>query len=324
MVDPSSTESQGKYIPDPTWLVAANAVSLGIGIVANFFLLGHMTNRLPFKISAPAVIFGWYISGFINVALVAAAPTFMPLPPSSMAAYSQAYYYAAFSAVLYVLLSAMLTVTAGGILIGHFSATFKLTLAQRSLMVQTMFFLAYLLLSGAVYSAIEGWDFPDAVYFSVVTLFTIGFGDFVPTTHLGRSIFFPWVICGIVIVGLIIGNIRTLVLDSIAVKMSTRMIEQTRYKAITAGDPRAGFIKIRGVSRRDIQGPNEFERRRKEFEAMREIRRVAAQNGRAFTLFCSVLALGILWFIGAVCFWQGEKAVGGDRWSYFESVYFTL
>ncbi|CAJ2508490.1 Uu.00g135160.m01.CDS01 [Anthostomella pinea] len=34
-------------------------------------------------------------------------------------------------------------------------------------------------------------------------------------------------------------------------------------------------------------------------------------------------AFMILWFIGAVCFWQAEKATGGQNWSYFKAIYFT-
>jgi len=323
IVSPSNAESEGTHIPDHAWLITVNAVSLGVAIVANLFLLGQMTNRIPFKVAMPTVIVGWYISGILDIALVAAAPRFEPLPPNSFATWSQAYYYAAFSGALYVMLSSMLMLTAAGVWVGHFSDQFKLTLAQRSLMAQTMCFLAYLLLSGAIYSAIEGWIFLDAVYYSVVTLFTIGFGDFVPTTHLGRSLFFPWTFCGDVFVGLIIGNIRSLVLESVSIKVSTRMVEKARYKAIMSGDPATGIVKIRGIHRRDVNGPNELERRRKEFECMQEIRVAAKQNNRFMVLTAAAIAFSLLWFVGGVIFWQGEKATGGQNWTYFESIYFT-
>ena len=45
----------------------------------------------------------------------------------------------------------------------------------------------YLLLGGLIFSNWEGWQFYSAVYFSFVTLSTIGFGDLVPGTNIGQS-----------------------------------------------------------------------------------------------------------------------------------------
>jgi len=195
VISPDSQESESQHIQDPCWLVAINGLSLAIAIIANLGLLAHMTGRTRFNVAAPIVIVGWYIS---DIALVAAAPTHVPLPADPMAAYSQAYYYAIFSGTIYVLLSMMLTMTACGVWIFHYSSEFKLSLAQRSLMLQTILFLAYILAAGAVYARIEGWVYLDAVYFTIITLFTIGFGDLTPTTHLGRSLYFPMAVGGIV------------------------------------------------------------------------------------------------------------------------------
>ncbi|KAK4549420.1 hypothetical protein LTR36_006417 [Oleoguttula mirabilis] len=323
IVDASSDESEGQHIADPTWLVAVNAVSLAIAIIANFALLLNMTGRIRFNTGAPIVIMGWYTAGFIDIALVAAAPTHLPLPADPMATYSQAYYYAIFSGAIYVLLSMMMSVTAWGVWVGSYSSEFKLSLAQRSLMLQTMLFLGYILAAGEVFSVIEGWVYLDGVYYVVVTLFTIGFGDLTPKTHLGRSLYFPMAIGGIIFVGLIIANIRTLVVESVSVKVSTRMIEKARYKAIKSGDPANGIVKIRAVRRRSTSGPTELERREKEFYIMREIQKSAGHDNRIFALLFATLAFMILWFVGAVCFWQAEKSVGGQNWSYFEALYFT-
>jgi hypothetical protein len=35
---------------------------------------------------------------------------------------------------------------------------------------------------------LEGWSWPDLVYFVVITLTTIGYGDFLPTTPAARLI----------------------------------------------------------------------------------------------------------------------------------------
>lgn len=44
-----------------------------------------------------------------------------------------------------------------------------------------------ILLSGTVfYHSVEGWSWIDALYFSVMTAATIGFGDLVPTTPASK------------------------------------------------------------------------------------------------------------------------------------------
>jgi potassium channel subfamily K len=325
VVDPDSKEATGHHIPDPHWLVGVNVVSLAIAIVANLSLLGQMTNHLRYNISGPITIVGFYISGFVDIGLVAAASVHLPLPDNPHATYSQAFYYAAFSGAIYVLLAICLSWTAYGIWFGRYSDQFKLSISQRSLMLQTILFLMYVLCSGAIYSTIEGWGLLDATYFVIVTLFTIGFGDLVPTTHLSRSLFFPFAVGGILFVGVIIANIRTLVLESGSVKVSTRLVEKARYKAIKTGKPDEGILKLRGVHKRDTNAPTELERREKEFDVMREIQAVAVRNNRLFALAFATIAFVILWFVGAAVFWKSEtESVDGQNWSYFESLYFTF
>jgi potassium channel subfamily K, other eukaryote len=325
VVNPDSEESNGQRIEDPKWLVGVNIVSLVIAIFANVSLLGQMTNRLRYNISGPITIVGFFLSGIVDIALVGAASQVLSLPPTPRATYSQAFYYAAFSGAIYVILAMMLSVTAYGIWFGRYSTEFKLSMSQRSLMLQTILFLAYTLAGGAIYAVIEDWTFLDSTYFTVVTLFTIGFGDFSPTTHLGRSLFFPFAVGGILFVGVIIANIRTLVLESGSVKVSVRLVEKARYKSIKAGNPEEGVLKLRGVKRRDTNAPTELERREREFTIMREIQQQAAHDNRLIALMFALIAFMILWFIGAVVFWKAEtKSVGGEPWSYFEGLYFTF
>ena len=293
--------------------------------MANLSLLGQMTNRLRYNISGPITIVGFCVSGLVDLGLVGAASRYVILPPTPWATYSQAFYYAAFSGAIYVILAMMLAVTAYGIWFKQYSTEFKLSLSQRSLMLQTILFLGYVLAAGGVYSVIEHWPYLDANYFVVVTLFTIGFGDFTPKTHLGRSLFFPFAVGGILFVGVIIANIRTLVLESGSVKVSTRLVEKARYKSIKAGSAEEGILKLRGFKKRHTNAETELERREKEFLIMREIQAQAATTNRLFALVFATVAFVVLWFIGAVAFWKAEsESVGGQPWSYFESLYFTF
>lgn len=62
------------------------------------------------------------------------------------------------------------------------------------LLVGTVLILA----TGTVaYSIIEGWSPLDALYFSVVTLATVGYGDLHPTTEFGRLFTIGYILTGI-------------------------------------------------------------------------------------------------------------------------------
>lgn len=55
------------------------------------------------------------------------------------------------------------------------------------------------------YRFIEGWSWIDCVYFSVVTLTTVGYGDFAPVTTAGKLFTIFYIIIGI---GLILNFIE--------------------------------------------------------------------------------------------------------------------
>ena len=59
------------------------------------------------------------------------------------------------------------------------------------------------------YHYVEGWSWIDAAYFSVITLTTIGFGDYSPTTDFGKLFTIGYVITG---VGIILGFINAVYL----------------------------------------------------------------------------------------------------------------
>jgi hypothetical protein len=51
-----------------------------------------------------------------------------------------------------------------------------------------------------VYSFLEDWDWLDALYFSVVTLATVGFGDLHPATNEGKLFTIVYIIFGVGII----------------------------------------------------------------------------------------------------------------------------
>lgn len=54
-----------------------------------------------------------------------------------------------------------------------------------------------ILIASIFYSYVEGWRLLDLVYFSVITLATVGYGDFSPKTDAGKIFTIIYVFCGL-------------------------------------------------------------------------------------------------------------------------------
>lgn len=59
------------------------------------------------------------------------------------------------------------------------------------------------------YHLIEGWTWLNSLYFSIITLTTIGYGDFSPQTDIGKAFTIVYIIIG---VGLILAFVNTVYL----------------------------------------------------------------------------------------------------------------
>jgi voltage-gated potassium channel Kch len=65
-----------------------------------------------------------------------------------------------------------------------------------------LFMAALVLLIGvAFYTRVEGWSLIDAIYFCVVTLGTVGYGDITPTTDAGKIFTTVYILLGLGIIG---------------------------------------------------------------------------------------------------------------------------
>lgn len=228
----------------------------------------------------------------------------------------QAFYYAMFSAGLYFIMASLLVVTFFGAYEEHYDRGFNLTMSQRTMMLQTVFFLVYLLSGAAVFAQIESWTYLDAVYWGDCTLLTIGFGDYAPATVLGRALLFPYAIGGIVILGLLVNSIRSQVLDCGTVKMRARMTEKERERMLKKMQKKNSTLLKPVLERTSAStltpglanmrdGPSsltEMERRRLEFELMRKVQKHVASKRKWLTLLMSACAFLGLWLGGAAIF----------------------
>ncbi|OTB09540.1 hypothetical protein M426DRAFT_6807 [Hypoxylon sp. CI-4A] len=332
-IPPGSDVTKAIYVKDPVWLTAVNAIQLVIAVVANVFLLLNMTKRVRFSIAQPITIAGWYISAICLIALCATASGPLAVSPDIEEEYvwSQAFYYGMYAAILYFIVASLMTVTAWGAETGHYDKDFELTMSQRTLMLQTIVFLVYLLLGALVFSKIEGWNYLDSVYWADVTLFTVGFGEISPQTRLGRGLLVPYALVGVISLGLVIGSIRSMILDRGKHRLDARMLERQRRLSIRRimKKGNADLLHPIGAEASDDserEGWTEFERRQKEFQLMRKIQKKnlhkASARERWTAMAISSSTWVVLWLVGAKIFQECEYPYQG--WSYFDGFYFAF
>lgn len=59
------------------------------------------------------------------------------------------------------------------------------------------FTIAIVLWASVFYRYVEGWSWLDSIYFSVVTISTVGFGDFSPETAAGKIFTMFYIVVGL-------------------------------------------------------------------------------------------------------------------------------
>lgn len=279
-----------------------------------------MARRLSFSVAQPITIVGWYLSSFLLIALVGVISHLIDTPANAGRELTQAYYYALIAAIVYFLISSLMVVTVYGAYQGHYSREFSLTTSQRTLMLQTISFMVYLLAGSAVFAHVENWRYLDALYWADFTLLTIGIGDYAPATSVGRGLLFPYAFGGILILGLVVGSIRSLMIERGEKKMVARITEKTRksfIKKVRASDKKkSAFIPVHG----DGIAESELRRREQEFHMMRKVNQIAETKRKWFSLVIPSIAWLMLWFLGALAFCKSEVDKG---WTYLDAMYFS-
>jgi len=258
-----------------------------------------------------------YTSSFLLIGLVSAAPKHLRLPRNEYV-FSQSYYYGILSAALYFIVATFLLVNYfNSVILKRYPPIFsKPTLSQRALMLQTISLTFYLGIGALVFSKIEGWEYVDGVYWADYTILTVGLGsDFKLETTLSRALLIPYAISGIIALGLVIGSVRSLVLERGSIKVQRRAIEKERTKWIRRLEEQK-----REREESSSQPKSHEERLRDEFYLMRRIERTAIAKSKWTSLATSLMAYLFLWLGGATVFTFSERR---QEWSYFDALYFS-
>ncbi|GAM37321.1 ion channel [Talaromyces pinophilus] len=179
-----------------------------------------------------------------------------------------------------------------------------------------------LLLSGAaVFSTIEGWSLMDALYFTDYTLLTIGFGNLVPKTHLGRSLLFPYATFGITSLGFIVTAVASFTDQMRELKLNCKIEEALREDDNVDSLPNTvnSLSTADGAHLQTTLVKNRI-RKGEEIIKVRNVKSAFYKKRRWLELGLFLAAWFVLWFVSAGVFRQSEKE---HDWTYFISLYFT-
>ncbi|KAI2707111.1 hypothetical protein CBS147317_616 [Penicillium roqueforti] len=336
---------------DPHWATVLNAVSLFCGIVGNAFLLFNFTQIVRYIIALPVTIISWFLAAVILCGITIAMHIYAP-PVGADRVYSQAYWSAVIAAVLYFLLGVLLMINMLGYFLGKYPQHFSLTNEQRTLILQMTALMVWLLIGAAIFQRVIGISFADALFFSDVTVLTLGYGNIISTNAVGRGLIWPYAVIGIIILGLVVESTfkygREVHYDNVIWKHIEKKRQSTFEQSLineleSAKDKLSpsGVITPPGLTRQNSKTRRHRHHRpirntinaiatarrpkilimreeKDRFDAMRRIQFDTMRFRRWNNLIMSVVAFGIVWSCGAVVFWKLEDI------TYFESLYFCF
>ncbi|KAG8794392.1 hypothetical protein FRC12_024719 [Ceratobasidium sp. 428] len=105
-----------------------------------------------------------------------------------------------------------------------------LTRKQRALVIIVMVLLCYIALGAMCYSFIMDLSFQNGLYFTVVSIETVGFGDIILTTTAGRVFSIFYNTFGIINLGLTVSTTRETIIESFENSYRKRRAERDRMK----------------------------------------------------------------------------------------------
>lgn len=266
-------------------------------------------------------VFGWFISATILFSLIGVkARQHREAPPDQSFEYTQNFFCAILAASLYILIAILLASYTARARSLHLSRWDRRTVECTSIMLRAVTFATIILVGAAIYSTIEGWSLMDALYFTDYTVLTIGIGNIVPKTHLGRSLLFPYATAGTICLGLLIVSVASFANDIRDLNLRQK-IEEARIAAHVQGDLEKTANEIPdkanqlhpALIRTKFPGWNEVLK-------LQSIKSDFYRRSRWVRLMLFSAAWFVLWLGSAAVFRRSEK---GQGWSYFIALYFT-
>ncbi|CDK26696.1 unnamed protein product [Kuraishia capsulata CBS 1993] len=286
-----------KQVTDLGWMMKVNGISVMFGLISNISLLLNFRKSLRYTVSQVVSISGWFIAGCLLLALVISAK-FTYFYSGSPYFPSEGYWFAVITVVLYFSCFTILLLNEVGFMLKKYPPLFNIDGVQKSLMTQSIALCIWLFWGAAVFAKLLDISFAEGIYFGVVTILTIGLGDFIPKTGVGMFVVLLWVTFGLVSFGLVISTIRELVIFS--------------------GSSTSHWHKVESARRKNFKSITAPLTSRESFEVMRKVTRLGSAEEKATSLLAIVSLWATFWLMGALVFHYVES------WDYGVSCYFCF
>ncbi|KAI9209764.1 uncharacterized protein BJ171DRAFT_484938 [Polychytrium aggregatum] len=211
----------------PPWVTIFSLVSLLFGLLGSVSLFIRMLEK-KLKWTTRLIIFSSFCQGITAIMISILFILFAKAPaPDANYSYTEGFGCSLASGV------SSLVVAMAMVWQQHLNrnqnyvyVVHELSPSQRQLSLLTMVSIAYTVFGGMLYGHLEGWDFDDAMYWTVTTLTTIGFGDFYPKTVYGIAFFPIFASFGMLLVGANIFSIRQVVLELLTHQLASQLAKK--------------------------------------------------------------------------------------------------
>ncbi|WOO81374.1 Outward-rectifier potassium channel TOK1 [Vanrija pseudolonga] len=274
----------GNVQRDPTVCLCLSAVGLGFNVLANVLLLVRFsaTKKSFWRWGVKLSLLCWItktIIAIVNLLVFGAGQRNGP-----GYSYDQGFWCAVVSCVISGFISFCLLV--------HYILVFgrpewdkeEIRLEGRKFMLSVTTFIGLIGIQAMVFNFIEEWGYLNAIYFSVQTALTVGYGDFVPTTAVGKVLIFPFAVLTISLLANEVSIIIDFIQNRAQDKRDTwrKNYAVAMHKEALARQPYATLID--------------------EMSLIHQINLHQETMVQLYDLFWSGFALAAFWLIGAVIF----------------------
>lgn len=282
----------------PAAILVVNILSLAIGFASNCVLVLHFFNQLGYKKSQIINIIGWTVAATmltVDVCVFAARDT------GNGRHKTIGFWYAVLAGVLYYGCTFNLLVHFIGFYLGKYPPKFNLMKNERTLMVFTLFLSVLLIWGGGMFSRILQVTFGAALYFSTVSILTVGLGDITPNDVATKILIMVFSILGVITLGLILAMTRSIIQESAGSTFFVHWVEVSRLAVLDKTKKRSTKLT-----------------RRQAYDVMMDIRHRAKRRQIFLSISVTLLIYVMFWNLGALVFKFAEN------WSYFNAMYFCF
>ncbi|KAJ1302364.1 hypothetical protein OPQ81_001178 [Rhizoctonia solani] len=211
---------------NPKILDAGLAISMASAVIANVALITRFLERRV-RLSTFIAIGGLIIHDIINIIAVTIFGVIHRVDDGFT--YGQAFWMTVCSTIASVITT--ISLIYDWICTPEFARSGSgLTRKQRLLVIIVMVLLCYIALGAMCYSFIMNLSFQNGLYFTVVSIETVGFGDIILTTTLGRVFSVFYNTFGIINLGLAVGTTRETIVESFENSYRKRRTEREKLK----------------------------------------------------------------------------------------------